>query len=107
MPTSDFVSEIEICLVLLDGAAKRSAGLHPRVRRIRQRAEWIHRLKIPVAQESEDVAMKIVGARSRNDVDDTSRSAAIFRRVTIGNDLEFLHRFLRHGRTYAVRGIVG
>ena len=107
MAARDFVREVVKSLVLLDRPAKRRSSLHPRVSRIGNRAERIHRLKIPVAQISVDVAVKIIRSGAGDDIHHAARRSAILRRVTVGDDLELLHRFLRNGGANAVGGIVG
>ena len=50
--------------------------------------------------------MKLIGSGTGNDVNHAPGGLPIFRRVTVGNDLEFLHRFLRNGRADPVGRIV-
>jgi hypothetical protein len=60
-----------------------------------------------VAQEAEDVAARVVGARLGDDVDDAARSPPELRRVRVGHDLKLLHGLLRDGRARGVDGVVG
>ena len=60
MPPRNFVRKIVIRLILLDRSAERCASLHSCVGRIRNRAEWVHCLEIPVAQVAVDVAVEVV-----------------------------------------------
>src|ERR1022692_3695941 len=96
MAASDFIGEVIVSLVLLDGTAKRSACLHPGIGRVRNGTEWIHCLEIAVAQESEDVAMKVVRSRARDDIQHPAGGASIFSCITVGNDLKLLHGLLRY-----------
>ncbi len=107
MPSCDFIREIVISLIFLDRAAKGRSCLHPRVGRIGNRAEWIHRLKIPIAQIAVNVAMKIIRSGASDDVHHTARCSAVFRRVTVGDDLEFLHCLLRNRGANPVGRVVG
>ena len=107
VPSRDFVGKVIKRLVFLDRPAKCGSRLHPRVGRIGHRAERIHRLKVPVPQISVDVAVKVIRPGAGNDVDHAARCSAIFRRVAIGDDLEFLHRLLRNRGANAVGRIVG
>ena len=58
-----------------------------------------------VAKKLEEVAVEAVGARSRDNVDDGSRVAAILGAVEVGNDLEFLNE-IHAGRAHSRRRIV-
>ena len=107
MPPRNLVREIIVGLVLLDRSTESGTGLNAGVSGIRNRAERVHRLKIPVTQVAVDVAVEIIRSRARDDVDHPARGAAIFGAVTIGDDLEFLHRLLRNGGAHAVGGVVG
>src|SRR6185437_11768956 len=60
MPARDFVRKEIESLVFFNRPTERRSRLHPRVSRIGHIAEGIHRLKIAVAQISEDIAMKSV-----------------------------------------------
>src|SRR5207253_4358171 len=92
-----FIGEIEECLTFLDWAAERRAGLHSRVGRIGNRAEGVHGLKIAISQVTEKGAVKIVRARASDDVHYPARRAPVLCRITVGDDLKFLNRFLRYG----------
>src|SRR5260370_30966828 len=107
VPPSDFVSEVKVSLVLLDRSTESGSALHTRVRWIRDRAERIHRLEVAIAQEAEDVPVKIIRPRARDAVHHAAGGAAIFRGVTVGDDLKLLHRFLGNGRAHAIDGIIG
>ncbi len=107
VPPRNFVRKIKIGFIFLDRPAKRRARLHARVSRIWHSAEGIHRLKITVAQISKHVAVKIVRSRARDDVHHPAGSAAILRRVVVGDDLKFLHRLLRHRRANSVYAVIG
>src|SRR5205085_3887612 len=69
--------------------------------------EGVPRLYRLVADEAEDVATHLVGARLGDDVDDAAGRAAELGREGVGDDLELLHRLLRHGRARGVDGVVG
>ena len=107
MAAGDFVGEVVERLIFFQRAAESGARLHARVGRIRNGAEGIDRLKIAVAEISVNVAVKIVGAGTGDDVDHAAGGATVFRRITIGDDLEFLHGFLRNRGAYAVDRVVG
>src|SRR4029077_9935906 len=107
VPPRGFVGEVVVSLVFLDRSPKSNAALYPRVRRIRNRAEWIHRLKITVAQIAEHIAMESIRSRARDDVDYAARSSSIFSGIAVGDDLKLLHRLLRYGRAHTVDRIVG
>ena len=59
-----------------------------------------------MAEEAEGVAVELVRAGFRDDVDDATESVAEFGRVRVAVDLKFLGRFLADGRTDATAGIV-
>ena len=80
MPPRNFVGKIVIGFVFLDRPAESRARLHPRVSRIGNRAERIHRLKIPVAQVAEHVAVKFIRSRACDDVHHSAGGTAILRR---------------------------
>ena len=66
MPARDLVREKVERLVPLDRPTECCTALHPRIRRLRTwrteaHCERVHRLKIAIAQESEDVAVEIIG----------------------------------------------
>src|SRR5437660_10794949 len=107
MAAGDFIREVVVGLVLLDGSAKCGAGLQAGVGRILHGAERIYGLKIPVPEVAEDIAMKCVRTGAGDDVDYAAGGTAIFGSVSVGDDLKFLHGFLRNRRANAVHGIVG
>src|SRR5207302_413519 len=105
--TRDLVGEVIKSLILLQRASECNPCLHPCVGWIRYGAERIHSLEVAIAQISVHVAVKIVGAGAGDDIDDSTGGASIFCRVVVGDDLEFLYRFLRNRGSYAIHGIVG
>src|SRR5713101_3708692 len=107
MPPRGFIGEVIVRLVLLNRSAESQASLYACVCRIGSCAEGIHRLKSAIAQVSVNVAVEIVRSGAGDDVDHAARGAAIFGGVTVGDDLELLHRLLRDGGAHAVDGIVG
>src|SRR5580692_9793894 len=107
MPPGNFVGKVVIRFVFLDRSAESCSCLHARVGGVRNRAERVYRLEVTVAQVAEDVAMKVIRSGTGNDVHHSAGSAAIFRRVSVGDDLKFLNRLLRNGRAHAVGRVVG
>ncbi len=103
----DFVGEEVVRLVFLDRTAESDAGLHARIRGIGNGAERIHRLEVAIAKVSENVAVKLVRSGAGDDVDHAAGSASVFGGVVVGDDLKFLHRFLRNRGAHAVDGVVG
>src|ERR1700676_4909380 len=87
MPAGDFISEVVISLVFLEGSAKSYAGLHARVGGIWHCAERIHRLEVAIAKVAEDIAVEVVRTGPRDDV-------------------EFLDGFLRDRGAHAVHRVV-
>ena len=106
MPPRDLIGEVVISLVFLNRPAKCRSRLHPRVCRVRHRAERVHRLKIAVAQIAKYCAVHLVRSGTRDDVHYATRSPSIFRPIAVGNDLKLLHGFLRNGGSHAIHGIV-
>jgi hypothetical protein len=51
--------------------------------------------------------VEVVRSGAGDDVDHAAGGASVFGGVAVGDDLEFLHRFLRDGGAHAVGGIVG
>src|SRR6202040_2254400 len=107
MPPRSFISEVIIRFVLLDGAPESYASLHASVSRIGRCAEGVDGLEIAIAEVSVDVAVEVVRSGASDDVDHAARGASIFGGITVGDDLEFLHRFLGDGGAHAVDSIVG
>src|ERR1700687_6027595 len=97
MPPCGFISEVIVRFVLLDMSAECSASLHPRIRGIARCAEGVDGLEFAIAEVSVDIAVEVVRSGAGNNVNNAAGGAAIFGGVTVGDDLEFLHRFLRHG----------
>src|SRR5581483_4384819 len=90
VPPRNLVSKVIIRLLFFYRAAKRRAGLHASVGRIRHVAEGIHRLEVAVANVPVHIAVEFVRTGPRNDVDHATRRSSIFRRVAVGDDLELL-----------------
>jgi hypothetical protein len=99
MPPRDFVGEIVVSLILLDGSAEGSSRLHAGVGGIwtgRREAnrEGIHGLEVAIAQKAENVAVEVVRAGAGDDVHHPAGSAPVLGGVAIGDDLEFLDGLL-------------
>src|SRR6266853_1404625 len=106
MPPRGFIGEVVIRFVLLDGAPESYASLHAGVSRIGCCAEGVDGLEVAIAEVSIDVAVEVVRSGAGNDVDDAARGASVFGGITVGDDLEFLYRFLRDGGAHAVDSVV-
>ena len=72
-----FVGEEKECTVLPDGAAKGGAELVASERRLGL-IEEVAGVKRIIAEELEHLAMKLIAARARGDVDDRARVAPVF-----------------------------
>src|ERR1017187_2578678 len=103
----DFVGKVIVGLIFLNRPTEGHASLHASVGGIGRSAEGIDGLEIAITQISIDVAVKVVGSGAGDDVDYAARGAAVFGGVVVGDDLEFLHGFLRDGGAHAVGGVVG
>ena len=68
VPSRNLIRKVVISFVLLDRTTECRAGLYARVGGIRDRAEGVHGLKVPVAQKAEHVAVKIIRSRASDDV---------------------------------------
>ena len=64
LPPCAFIGEVIKSLVLLDRPADRRSRLHPRVRRIGNRAERIDRLEIAIPQIAEERTVQVIRSRS-------------------------------------------
>ncbi len=107
MSSGDFIGKIIVRLILLDRSAECEASLHAGVGRIGRGAEGVDGLEIAIAEVSVNVAVEIVRSGAGDDVDHSARGATVLGGVTVGDDLELLHRLLRDGGAHAVDGIVG
>ncbi len=94
MPPGQLIGKIIKSLVLLDRSTEGRPSLYPSVRRILDGTERIDCLKVAVTQIAKHVSVETVATGAGNDVDHPAGSAAVFRRVAIGDDLEFLHSLL-------------
>ena len=106
MTPRHFIREIIVRLVLPDRPAKGHARLHSCVGWIAGRTKGVYRLEISVADVAVNVPMEIVRPRSGDDIDHPTRCTTVLGCITVGQDLKFLHRLLRHGGTYAVCAVV-
>ena len=107
MPPRNLVRKVVITPVRFDRSAEGNTALHTRIRgfgtrRLLANRKRVHRLEIPIAQVAKNVTVKVIRPRPRDDVHDPAGGAAVFRSVTVGDDLEFLHRLLRDGRAHAI-----
>src|ERR1700694_978312 len=107
MPPGSFISEVVIRFVLVDRTAESQASLYAGVCRIGRCAKGVDGLEIAIAEVSVDVAVEVVRSGAGDDVDHAARGASVFGGITVGDDLEFLHRFLGDGGADSVDSIVG
>src|SRR3954454_3593690 len=106
MTAGYFIGEIVVSLVFLDRTAERRARLYAGVSRIGDVAERIGGLEVAVADVPIHIAVKCVRSGAGDDVDDAARGASVLGGIAVGQDLEFLHCFLRHGGANTVDGVV-
>ena len=60
VPPSDFIGEVVVSLISLDRSPKSDSRLYACIGRVRNRAEGIHRLEIPIAQVAKHISVKVV-----------------------------------------------
>ncbi len=102
MPAGSFEREKVKGLVFNKRTAKSCSWLHACVGRIAHRRKRISRLYVSIAKICVCRSVHIVRAALGNDIDHTTRSLPVLGVVAVGNDLEFLHRFLRNSRANTV-----
>ena len=106
MPPRGFVSEVVKSLIFLHRAAEREACLHARIGWVFHCAERVHGLELAVAKKAEHRTVRSIRSRAGDDVDHAAGGAAVLRGISVGDNLKFLHRFLRHRGADAVGGII-
>ena len=106
MAARRFIGKVVESLIFLNRATESEACLHARIGWVFHCAERVHGLELAVAKKAEHRTARIIRSRAGDDVDHAAGGAAVLRGISVGNNLKFLHRFLRNRGAHTVGGII-